>query len=143
MSGVNINILDEDRTSPLHVACACSSLEVVEEILNQGAMINIPDIVGWTALHIACYCLRADVVLLLLKKGAHYKTKNRDRKTAKDVIDVKRGGLCLKVIEGFERYEKEKKAKMEMNGEGDVYGDVMRKFVMYQKLKEFQRISKV
>ena len=136
MSGVNINILDEDRTSPLHVACACSSLEVVEEILNQGAMINIPDIVGWTALHIACYCLRADVVLLLLKKGAHYKTKNRDRKTAKDVIDVKRGGLCMKVIEGFERYEKEKKAKMEMNGEGDVYGDVVRKFVMYQKLKE-------
>ena len=136
LTGVNINILDEDRTSPLHVACACSSLEVVEEILNQGAMINIPDIVGWTALHIACYCLRADVVLLLLKKGAHYKTKNRDRKTAKDVIDVKRGGLCMKVIEGFEKYEKEKKAKMEMNSEGDVYGDVVRKFVMYQKLKE-------
>ena len=136
LTGVNINILDEDRTSPLHVACACSSLEVVEEVLNQGAMINIPDIVGWTALHIACYCLRADVVLLLLKKGAHYKTKNRDRKTAKDVIDAKRGGLCMKVIEGFERYEKEKREKMDMNGEADVYGDVVRKFMMYQKLKE-------
>ena len=44
--GVNINILDEERTSPLHIACKESSIQTIEEIIFQGSMINIPDLVG-------------------------------------------------------------------------------------------------
>ena len=68
INNVNINILDEDRTSPLHIATRYSSTQMVEEIINQGAMINIPDIVGWTSLHISTFFNRPDITLLLLKK---------------------------------------------------------------------------
>src|SRR4051812_48138366 len=74
IKGVHINILDQDRTSPLHIACRSASLQLVEEIINHGAMINIPDIVGWTSLHIACYYKRPDVILLLLKNRANIST---------------------------------------------------------------------
>lgn len=68
--GVNVNLLDEDRTSPLHVACRSGSLQVVEELVNSGATINMADMAGWTALHVAAFNQRAIVCHLLLKKGA-------------------------------------------------------------------------
>ena len=42
-AGVNINILDEERTSPLHVACRFATSPVVEELLNSGANVDITD----------------------------------------------------------------------------------------------------
>ena len=104
INGVNINILDEDRTSPLHIACRRASVQMVEEIINQGAMINIPDIVGWTPLHIACYSLRPEVILLLLKRKANFNTMNRDKKTPRDLIE-NRSKICLDIIDNFEKYE--------------------------------------
>jgi len=53
--GTNVNLLDEDRTSPLHIACRSGSLQVVEELINWGAAVNIADMAGWTPLHIAAY----------------------------------------------------------------------------------------
>ena len=56
-NGVNINILDEDRTSPLysflilflrHIACRYGSIQVVEELINNGSNLDITDIAGWT-----------------------------------------------------------------------------------------------
>jgi len=42
IQGVNINILDEERTSSLHIACKESSIQTIEEIIFQGSMIIIP-----------------------------------------------------------------------------------------------------
>lgn len=53
--GVNINILDEDRTSPLHVAARHGSIQIVEELLNWGAAVDITDIDGWTPLHVGAF----------------------------------------------------------------------------------------
>jgi hypothetical protein len=44
--GININILDEERTSPLHVAARFANRPVVEELLNFGAHIDITDCVN-------------------------------------------------------------------------------------------------
>jgi ankyrin repeat protein len=41
--GVNINILDQERTSPLHIAARFASPSVVEELLNSGSNIDITD----------------------------------------------------------------------------------------------------
>ena len=136
INGVNINILDEDRTSPLHIACRRASVQMVEEIINQGAMINIPDIVGWTPLHIACYSLRPEVILLLLKRKANFNTMNRDKKTPRDLIE-NRSKICLDIIDNFEKYEKGQIERCinGMNSNGVLYEDVVKKYLTYQKLR--------
>lgn len=84
--GVNVNLLDEDRTSPLHVACRSGSLQVVEELVNHGSMMNIADIAGWTPLHIAAYFKRSLICHLLLKKGADPYHVNRNGETPWDLV---------------------------------------------------------
>ena len=150
--GVNINILDEERTSPLHIACKESSIQTIEEIIYQGSMINIPDLVGWTPLHMACYYNRPDVVLLLLKSGANYNTHNRDKLSARDLA-IKSGNYnCAKVLDNFIQYQKIEKEKClyEINvnnlknenmndgddmGEEDIYEEIVKKYILYQQLK--------
>lgn len=104
INGVNINILDEDRTSPLHLACRTGSLQMVEELINQGSMINLPDLVGWTPLHIACFQKRPDVVLLLLKNGANYKFKNRDKLTPFELCANNKE--CIEIYNNFTIHER-------------------------------------
>ena len=157
--GVNINILDEERTSPLHIACKESSIQTIEEIIFQGSMINIPDLVGWTPLHMACYYNRPDVVLLLLKSGANYNTHNRDKLSARDLA-IKCGNYnCAKVLDNFIYYQKIEKEKClnEINvrnlkngknlenmkneeedleqPQDDIYEEVLKKYILYQNLK--------
>ena len=159
IQGVNINILDEERTSPLHIACKESSIQTIEEIIFQGSMINIPDLVGWTPLHMACYYNRPDVVLLLLKSGANYNTHNRDKLSARDLA-IKCGNYnCVKVMDNFIQYQKIEKEKClnEINnknlninikngngidlfndieeGDEDIYEEVLKKYILYQQLK--------
>jgi hypothetical protein len=100
MRGIHINSLDEDRTSPLHIACKGGSLQLVEEVLNHGAMINIPDITGMTSLHIACYYKRPEIILILLKKGANLFTKDREGVYPYDLLQDD-DGSCLEVINSY------------------------------------------
>ena len=154
IQGVNINILDEERTSPLHIACKESSIQTIEEIIFQGSMINIPDLVGWTPLHMACYYNRPDVVLLLLKSGANYNTHNRDKLSARDLA-IKCGNYdCAKVMDNFIQYQKIEREKClnEINEtnikngqskdndnnlaeDDDIYEEVLKKYILYQNLK--------
>jgi hypothetical protein len=46
--GVNINTLDEERTSILHVAARHGSIPVVEELIQSNANLNLTDMAGWT-----------------------------------------------------------------------------------------------
>ena len=152
IQGVNINILDEERTSPLHIACKESSIQTIEEIIFQGSMINIPDLVGWTPLHMACYYNRPDVVLLLLKSGANYNTHNRDKLSARDLA-IKCGNYnCAKVLDNFIAYQKLEKEKclneintknLGSNGISNVededqalYEEILKKYILYQQLKK-------
>ena len=151
IQGVNINILDEERTSPLHIACKESSIQTIEEIIFQGSMINIPDLVGWTPLHMACYYNRPDVVLLLLKSGANYNTHNRDKLSARDLA-IKYGNYnCVKVLDNFIKYQQIEKEKCfkEINNDNfinneddyhnflndEIYEEILKKYIIYQKLK--------
>ena len=146
IQGVNINILDEERTSPLHIACKESSIQTIEEIIFQGSMINIPDLVGWTPLHMACYYNRPDVVLLLLKSGANYNTHNRDKLSARDLAIKFRNINCVKVLDNFIKYQQLEKEKClkEINNDNynydnslndEIYDEIIKKYIIYQKLK--------
>lgn len=96
--GVHVNTFDEDRTSPLHVAARHASIQVVEELINCGALIDITDSDGWTPLHVASYFQRPVVCHLLLKKGANPLIPNKDNKKPQDLAKDK------KLIEIFSAY---------------------------------------
>ena len=44
--GASPNTYDQNRTSPLHVACRSGSIEVVKELINQRCDIDITDCAG-------------------------------------------------------------------------------------------------
>ncbi|CAK93223.1 unnamed protein product (macronuclear) [Paramecium tetraurelia] len=85
-NGININILDEDRTSPLHIASRYGSIQVVQELINNNANIDITDMAGWTPLHVAAFYQRAQVCSVLLKAGADPKIRNREGNLAQDLV---------------------------------------------------------
>ncbi len=87
--GTNVNLLDEDRTSPLHIACRSGSLQVVEELINWGASVNIADMAGWTPLHIAAFYQRPLICHLLLKKAADPHLLSRNGETSWDLVKDK------------------------------------------------------
>ena len=84
-SGAPADTYDENRTSPLHVACRQGSIEVIQELIEHRAAIDITDCAGWTALHIAAYSCRTDVVRLLLLNNADATIVNRTGETPWDL----------------------------------------------------------
>lgn len=83
--GVKVDTYDENRTSPLHIACRSGNLAVVTALLDWGAPVNITDCAGWAPLHVASYCRRADVVEVLLQKGADPTIANARGETPWDI----------------------------------------------------------
>jgi len=108
--GVNVNLLDEDRTSPLHVACRSGSLQVIEELINCGANLNIADMAGWTPLHVAAYFDRSLVCHMLLKKGADPYLTNRNEETPWDLVKDKATEEIFHIH--FDRIELRRMTKM-------------------------------
>lgn len=83
--GASADTFDENRSSPLHIACRSGSFQVVEELVNSSATLNIVDCGGWTALHVASYNSRPHIVNMLLKKGADATLVNRKSETSWDL----------------------------------------------------------
>ena len=68
--GSSPDTYDQNRTSPLHIACRSGSIEVVKELTLHRCDLNITDCAGWTALHIASQRGHSDIVEFLLACGA-------------------------------------------------------------------------
>mmetsp|Transcript_24179 Transcript_24179/g.42972 ORF Transcript_24179/g.42972 Transcript_24179/m.42972 type:complete len:585 (+) Transcript_24179:492-2246(+) len=83
--GASADTFDENRSSPLHIACRSGSFQVVEELVNNSASLNIADCGGWTCLHVASYNSRPHIVSMLLKKGADATLVNRKGETSWDL----------------------------------------------------------
>jgi hypothetical protein len=83
--GVKVDTYDENRTSPLHIACRSGNLAIVVTLLDWGASVNITDCAGWAPLHVASYCRRADIVSTLLQRGADPTIANARGETPWDI----------------------------------------------------------
>ncbi|KAI7854181.1 asparaginase-domain-containing protein [Circinella umbellata] len=76
---VNLNCVDYEGRSPLHVACREGHEEIVEFLLLHGASIHIRDRLGHTPLFVAVAEKRGKVVSMLRAAGAHLvETERRD-----------------------------------------------------------------
>lgn len=82
----------------MHVASRLASIQVVEELINCGAIVDITDADGWTPLHVASFFKRPIICHLLLKKGANPLIPNKDNKTA---FDLAKDGKCKEIFENY------------------------------------------
>ncbi|XP_019385867.1 PREDICTED: ankyrin repeat domain-containing protein 49 [Crocodylus porosus] len=65
-----VNVQDEDKYTPLHRASYSGHLDIVHELIGQGADIHALTVDGWTPLHSACKWNNTKVASFLLQHGA-------------------------------------------------------------------------
>ena len=68
-SGVQVDTVNEDHQTALHVASGHGHLEVVQFLSNHGANINKQDKYGFTPLHWACSSGRTNTITFLKEKA--------------------------------------------------------------------------
>ena len=70
--GANINAVDKDGWTPLHIAAPLGCKDVAALLIAKGANVNAAHKDGWTPLHIAAaFGRNDDVAALLIAKGAN------------------------------------------------------------------------
>ena len=78
---MDITTKDDDGNTSVRDAGLCRELEVVQLLLEKGAVINAKDNYGNTPLHDAGLCRQLDIVQLLLKNGADITARDENGKT--------------------------------------------------------------
>jgi len=69
-TGMDMNILDDDGNTPLHIACLYGRPEIARLLLDAGADTEVHNRWGYTPLDWACLYQETDIVRLLLEHGA-------------------------------------------------------------------------
>jgi len=76
-----ISFFGEHDTVPLHLACMCNIVAIVEALLEHGACSSIARATGSTLLHLAAQNGNKDIVSVLLEYHAIVSLKNKDNET--------------------------------------------------------------
>lgn len=80
--GANVNLFDDRKTSPLHLACEYGSFQMIEILIKKKAEINIKNDKLRSPLFLACRSGRDyDVINLLIKNGADVNTRDKNKNT--------------------------------------------------------------
>jgi ankyrin repeat protein len=78
--GVDVNRRDYTGRTPLHLAVQCSTLEVVQCLIDHGARIVARVVDGKTALHIAAARGQVDMIKALMQKSLANEEEEEDKK---------------------------------------------------------------
>jgi ankyrin repeat protein len=89
-NSININSLDYEKQSALHLACESNKLDVVICLVEHGAKVNILGLGNSTPLHAAALFADTDIISYLLKNGADPYLKNKDSDTPIDYAERER-----------------------------------------------------
>jgi len=104
--GIDLNIRNNNRETPLHKVSFKGNLEIAEILINNGANVNARDKNYNTPLHFAVLGDKVEMFNFLLGQKANVKAKNKSGKTPWDLIRPK---LCPNIIKFLEEKEKQKK----------------------------------
>ncbi|CAN0435060.1 unnamed protein product [Ectocarpus sp. 12 AP-2014] len=79
--GANVEALDDDQNTPLHLAAFFNRVEAIDLLLEAGANIEARDDSDSTPLHCAVLECHLETMSALLKHGAHVNAQNNNRST--------------------------------------------------------------
>lgn len=85
---VDVNISDNENSTPLHQAACFGRNDFVKKLLSAGAKVNVSDKMGSSPLHLASQYNNAEVAKTLLANGADVNQKNKLSQTALTVAAV-------------------------------------------------------
>lgn len=113
--GADVNAIDGDGDTPLHLAVRQYQLESVRLLLTNNADIDIQNNNGFTPLHEAAHLRDADAISILIKAGANPTLRNKAKETPMDMCN--NNDLVLDEIEELRKYTdswltKKEKAKI-------------------------------
>ncbi|CAH8872601.1 unnamed protein product [Trichobilharzia szidati] len=103
-AGADLDMLDPQGASMLHIAAANGYEEVTLFLLKRGAKIDLMDRDGWQAIHIAaCWC-QLEVVELLVNFGADIMAETKSGETVFDICeDLEMKSRLLEIKQEMER----------------------------------------
>lgn len=84
--GADVNAKTNTHRTPLHLAIYEEYTEICLTLLAHGAEVNAMHLCGLAPLHIAALNERVPAFLMLLDHGADLKLKNKNGKTARDLV---------------------------------------------------------
>ena len=86
---LNINKLDPDGLTPLHICAIGNYQELLQVLLSFGANINQKDKHGYTSLHFACAFGYENIIKTLIRKNADLNLKSRYGESIYEVVKDK------------------------------------------------------
>ncbi|XP_014229285.1 ankyrin repeat and MYND domain-containing protein 2 [Trichogramma pretiosum] len=102
VNDLKINFVDEFGMSPLQHACYKGNKEIVQMLLDQGAVVNDCEHKhGYSALHFAALSGNSDLCNLLMSHGAKINAKNSVGRTAAQMAGFVGNHSCASAINNF------------------------------------------
>ncbi|KAH8868741.1 Protein phosphatase 1 regulatory subunit 16A [Schistosoma japonicum] len=116
-AGADLDRLDSQGASMLHIASASGFEEVVLFLLKRGAKIDLPDKDGWQAIHIAaCWC-QLEIVELLVNFGADIMAETRNGETVFDICeDIEMHSRLIEIKQEMERKKSQQQDVLDRPG---------------------------
>ena len=84
-----MNNINDELNNELYKFCKIdtpNSLEIIKQLINNGANINFINYTSNTPLHVACFYQCKDIIIYLLENGADYNILNIKGKTPIDLM---------------------------------------------------------
>uniref|UniRef100_A0A8C3JR70 Ankyrin repeat domain 52 n=1 Tax=Calidris pygmaea TaxID=425635 RepID=A0A8C3JR70_9CHAR len=94
----NINVLDQERRTPLHAAAYIGDVAILELLILSGANVNAKDTVWLTPLHRAAASRNEKALHLLLKHSADVNARDKYWQTPLHVAAANRATKCVEAI---------------------------------------------
>uniref|UniRef100_A0A8C8SJZ8 Ankyrin repeat domain 52 n=1 Tax=Pelusios castaneus TaxID=367368 RepID=A0A8C8SJZ8_9SAUR len=94
----NINILDQERRTPLHAAAYLGDVPILELLILSGANVNAKDTVWLTPLHRAAASRNEKALNLLLKHSADVNARDKYWQTPLHVAAANRATKCTEAL---------------------------------------------
>ncbi|KAI8332344.1 hypothetical protein BC941DRAFT_436389 [Chlamydoabsidia padenii] len=95
---IDINVKDEDGTTPLIYASCFGKIDIVQTLLDANADTNVQDSFGWSALMWATNNNHEQIVKLLLDHGASSNTRSSKGRTVMDFINTEKNQKLADII---------------------------------------------
>ena len=80
-NGADVNIIDDEQNTPLHIAFQRDNIEIIMALLDRGADVNIIDDEQNTPLHLACKKGNIELVNKIINKGVDINASNGNQYT--------------------------------------------------------------